>query len=183
MPLLFTLGQHSALEAVNSRLQEDDRLMAFLDDVCVVNPRPDSVLHSYTALNCGPTCAYGSMEARQECGTAEVRNLTAVTSSRELQSSWTQLLSCGEAQTSPPCNRASRFSGHFFGRAEPSGKGCRKAPKFPGHVAFSAEPPVELVASCVLHASQGELSVAEHSDPDKGHGHPSSVAGRIAPCR
>ena len=49
-PLLFSLGQHSALEAVNSRLQEDDKLMAFLDDVYVVNPRPDSVLHSYTAL-------------------------------------------------------------------------------------------------------------------------------------
>ena len=50
MPLLFSLGQHSALEAVNSRLQEDDKLMAFLDDVYVVNPGPDSVLHSYTAL-------------------------------------------------------------------------------------------------------------------------------------
>ena len=50
MPLLFSLGQHSALEAVNSRLQEDDKLMAFLDDVYVVNPRPDSVLHSYTVL-------------------------------------------------------------------------------------------------------------------------------------
>ena len=50
MPLLFSLGQHSALEAVNSRLQEDDKLMAFLDDVYVVYPRPDSVLHSYTAL-------------------------------------------------------------------------------------------------------------------------------------
>ena len=49
MPLLFSLGQHSALEAVNSRLQEDDKLMAFLNDVCVANPRPDSVLHSYTA--------------------------------------------------------------------------------------------------------------------------------------
>ena len=35
---------------VDSRLQEDDRLMAFLDDVYVVNPRPDTVLHSYTAL-------------------------------------------------------------------------------------------------------------------------------------
>ena len=50
MPLLFSLGQHSALEAVNSRLQEDDKFMALLDDVYVVNPRPASVLHSYTAL-------------------------------------------------------------------------------------------------------------------------------------
>ena len=48
MPLLFSLGQHSPLEAVNSRLQEDDRLMALLDDLYLVNPRPDSVLHSYT---------------------------------------------------------------------------------------------------------------------------------------
>ena len=35
--------------------------MAFLDDVYVANPRPDSVLHSNTA--------YGSTEARHECGT------------------------------------------------------------------------------------------------------------------
>ncbi len=50
MLLLFSLGQHSVLEAVSNRLQADDKLMAFLDDVYVVNARPDNVLHSYRVL-------------------------------------------------------------------------------------------------------------------------------------
>ena len=33
MPLLFSLGQHRALVAVNAELQEGERLMTFLDDV------------------------------------------------------------------------------------------------------------------------------------------------------
>ena len=50
MPLLFSFGQHSGLEAVSDRLQADDILIAFSDDVYVVNARPDNVLHSYSAL-------------------------------------------------------------------------------------------------------------------------------------
>ena len=44
--------------------------------------------------------AYGSTEARHECGTAVARNRAGVTSSRELQSNRTQMPSCGEVQTS-----------------------------------------------------------------------------------
>ena len=40
MPLLFSLGQHRALVAVNDELQEGERLMAFLDDIYVSTP-PD----------------------------------------------------------------------------------------------------------------------------------------------
>ena len=50
MPLLFSLGQHSGLEAVANRLQADDIFIAFSDDVYVVNARPDNVLHSHRAL-------------------------------------------------------------------------------------------------------------------------------------
>ena len=50
-----------------------------------MNPRPDSVLPALE-VKCGPMRAYGSMEARHECGTAVVRNRAGVTSSRELQS-------------------------------------------------------------------------------------------------
>ena len=35
MPLLFSLGQHAALEAVRRRLRVDERLFAFLDDIYV----------------------------------------------------------------------------------------------------------------------------------------------------
>ena len=48
--------------------------------------------------NCRPTRAHGSTEARHECGTAVVRNRAGVTSSRELQSSPTQMLSCSASR-------------------------------------------------------------------------------------
>ena len=38
MPLLFSLGQH---QAVQGRLDAGERLMAFLDDVYVATPTPD----------------------------------------------------------------------------------------------------------------------------------------------
>ena len=36
MPLLFSLGMHTALVAAQRRLRPSDRIFAFLDDVCVV---------------------------------------------------------------------------------------------------------------------------------------------------
>ena len=36
MPLLFSLGQHSALSAVSEGLQEGERLFPYLGDLCVV---------------------------------------------------------------------------------------------------------------------------------------------------
>ena len=36
MPLLFSLGQHRALVAVQSKLKEDEKLFTFLDDVYVI---------------------------------------------------------------------------------------------------------------------------------------------------
>ena len=40
MPLLFCVGQHSALEAIQRRLRQSERLLAYLDDVCLVS-QPD----------------------------------------------------------------------------------------------------------------------------------------------
>ena len=40
MPLLFCVGQHSALEAIQRRLCQSERLLAYLDDVCLVS-QPD----------------------------------------------------------------------------------------------------------------------------------------------
>ena len=48
MPLLFNLGQHRALEAIATRLEEGERLFAYLDDVYVVcNP---ARLKSWSAM-------------------------------------------------------------------------------------------------------------------------------------
>ena len=44
MPLLFSLGQHAALQAVQDQLLEGERLFAFLDDIYVVTT-PERVGH------------------------------------------------------------------------------------------------------------------------------------------
>ena len=49
MPLLFSLGQHAALSAVASRLEEGQRLFAFLDDLCVLCD-PTRVLDVFAIL-------------------------------------------------------------------------------------------------------------------------------------
>ena len=50
MPMLYSLGQHRALEAVNRSLRPGETLMAFLDDVYVVTPDPDRVGAIYTSI-------------------------------------------------------------------------------------------------------------------------------------
>ncbi len=49
MPLLYALGQHRALQAINSRLRPDERLFAFLDDLYVV-ARPERIATIYNVL-------------------------------------------------------------------------------------------------------------------------------------
>ena len=44
MPLLFSLGQHAALQAVQDQLLEGERLFAFLGDIYVVT-KPERVGH------------------------------------------------------------------------------------------------------------------------------------------
>ena len=51
MPLLFSLGQHAALQAVQRQLVEGERLFAFLDDVHVTTPNPDRVGPIYSVLD------------------------------------------------------------------------------------------------------------------------------------
>ena len=47
MPLLFSLGQHSAVDAVISLLEEGERLFTYLDDLCVVcDPGRIAEVHS-----------------------------------------------------------------------------------------------------------------------------------------
>ena len=46
MPMLYALGQHRALEAINARLRSGERMFAFLDDIYVVS-KPDRVAEIY----------------------------------------------------------------------------------------------------------------------------------------
>ena len=49
MPLLFSLGQHGALQATQGQLQPQERLMACLDDVHMVS-QPERVGGAYAVL-------------------------------------------------------------------------------------------------------------------------------------
>ena len=42
MPLLCSVGQHRALEATSRELSGSEKLLAYLDDICVIT-KPDSV--------------------------------------------------------------------------------------------------------------------------------------------
>ena len=47
MPLLFCLGQHAALEAIQRGMSPDEKLLAFLDDLYIVSkPQRVGTLHS-----------------------------------------------------------------------------------------------------------------------------------------
>ena len=77
MPLLFSLGQHQALEAVQRQLRSDERLFAFLDDIHTVTS-PDRVgpvykilqrelwNHSRIRIHCGKTQVWNSAGVRPE---------------------------------------------------------------------------------------------------------------------
>ena len=60
MPLLFSLGQHHALEVVNRSLREDEKVMAFLDDIYYCS-EPNRVGGVYVAIE---DALQKSMEAR-----------------------------------------------------------------------------------------------------------------------
>ena len=58
MPLLYALGQHSALVAASERLKGDEILFAFLDDLYVKSSpdREELWRHARIRLNQGKTC-------------------------------------------------------------------------------------------------------------------------------
>ena len=84
MPLLFALGQHAALTAIQGSLGAEERLMAFLDDLYVATPIPDRLrnvygtmqqelwTHSRIRINGGKTQVWNSCGVRPEfCDTLE----------------------------------------------------------------------------------------------------------------
>ena len=50
MPLLFALGQHAALTAIQGSVGAEERLMAFLDDLYVATPIPDRLRNVYGTM-------------------------------------------------------------------------------------------------------------------------------------
>ena len=50
MPLLFAVGQHSALDAIQEDLPEGEVLLAHHDDIDTVSPDPERVSPMYATL-------------------------------------------------------------------------------------------------------------------------------------
>ena len=84
MPLLFALGQHTALSAIQGSLDDEERLLAFHDDLCVVTPDPGRLqvlygtvqrelwAHSRIRINEGKTQVWNSGGVRPGfCDTLE----------------------------------------------------------------------------------------------------------------
>ena len=76
MPLLFSVGQHRAMVAVQAELREGERLFAFLDDIYVVCPanRVGGHLQGRWSTSYARRQALASIWARRSCGTLKGEN-------------------------------------------------------------------------------------------------------------
>ena len=94
MPLLFSLGQHNALHAVQERLLPNERLFAFLDDVYVVC-LPDRVAAIHMLLE-NVLWVHARIRARRRSTTAQGRGQKRATIWRGLRRQCWKMLECGE---------------------------------------------------------------------------------------
>ena len=109
MPLLFSLGQHNALHAVQERLLPNERIFAFLDDVYVVC-LPDRVVAIHMLLE---NALWVHARIRSGCGQ---KREDLQPRRGEARSSVGPRLECGEeAPTFQRLNAASRSSGPHWG--------------------------------------------------------------------
>ena len=110
MPLLFCVGQHAALEAIQRGLNPDEKLFAFLDDLYLVsNLERVGVLHNLAQRELWAHC-----RIRIHGGEAHVWNQAgqkpeACDKLRRVR--WTPQLVCGEVRSCPQWSRALRV-GH-----------------------------------------------------------------------
>ena len=78
MPLLFSLGQHRALTAIQDLLMEGERLFAFLDDICVIcKPERVADVHNIWKGACSTMLASTSTMGKPKCGTGAEGELHA----------------------------------------------------------------------------------------------------------
>ena len=83
MPFLFSVGQHRALEAIHSRMNPDEYLMAFLDDVYMATPparvgsmhavvQEELYVHAFIQVHNGKTKVWNQAGVRPvACNTLE----------------------------------------------------------------------------------------------------------------
>ena len=105
MPLLFCLGQHQALQAIQDQLRDGEYFMAFLDNLYIVT-LPDRV---------GPV--YAIVHIRIHCGKTKVWNRAgtrpaACDAFEKWPGSSTHGPQCGRDQVYQPVSKASKSLGH-----------------------------------------------------------------------
>ena len=100
MPLLFSLGQHAGLVAVQAQLRAGERLFAFLDDVYVATPNPDRVGRIHAILNAELYRHSGIRinRGKPKCGTQRVCVQKVVTFSKDWRKKQTPQPECGEVR-------------------------------------------------------------------------------------
>ena len=101
MPLLHSLGQHAALEAMHARLHPGEKLFACSDDVWLVS-------QLWLNMNFGPTPRSKCTGGRLMSGTGQGGNLPVVTRCKGLQKQRIPTPESGEVPSSPRQNRASK---------------------------------------------------------------------------
>ena len=108
MPLLFSLGQHAALEDVSRSLVLGEHLFAFLDDVYVVS-KPERVGRIHDLL--GAALWRRSGIERHRCGTAQGSGQTCATGWNGSPRLCVQKHECGGDPRCPQTVKVSKCSG------------------------------------------------------------------------
>ena len=110
MPLLFSVGQHAALEATQRSPRQDERLFAFLDDIYLAPSQRGSVTCIiWWSVSCGFTQRSESILAKPTCGTDRDVCLPHVMSCRGGQFFKIPRRRCGRGHLSRRKTRASKF--------------------------------------------------------------------------
>ena len=113
MPLLFSLGQHSALVAIQEDLYDND---ALLDDIYTLPPHPtewEMCTNLWMSI-CGRTPESASTEERRRCGMQSTTDQSSVMYwSRSLKGR-TPMPGCGAVLRSFSTNKASKSWGHLW---------------------------------------------------------------------
>ena len=113
MRFLFSLGQHSALEAVQEDLFDGEFFLAYLDDTYVATtPTELEMCTSQWMRICGFIPASASTAAR--CGMQLTTDQSSATRWMSLFAGQTPRPVCGAVQISPSTKRASKSWGHFW---------------------------------------------------------------------
>ena len=151
MPLLFSLGQHAALEAISRRLRPGERLFAFLDDIWFVT-KPERVGDVHSLAECelwreagiqvhtGKTHVWNRSGTKpQECDAMQRR---AVVNNPDARVVWFRGSNTSAGHQSAWLSSWPRR----FHRRRVAGSGC-ETPDFVAGDPGSAGPPVSVVAA------------------------------------